>query len=70
MARMKNAIPARKVITSTLASAVATVVIWALDTYLLDPDMPAAVAGSVLTICTALVGYYTPPSAEDQVVET
>lgn len=69
MARMMTGAPTSKVVSTTLASAIATILIWLLDSYVLEPDMPAAVASAVLTVCVALIGYYTPPAVRDQVVQ-
>lgn len=69
MARMANAAPTQKVVATTLASAVATILVWGLNTYVLDPDMPDYIVGAVLTVCTALVGYLTPPASRDEIVK-
>ena len=68
MARMANAAPAQKVVATTVASAVATILIWALNTYVLEPDMPDYIMGAILTICTALAGYLTTPASRDRIV--
>lgn len=70
MTKMMTPAPTMKVVATTLASAIATVLIWLLDTYVFEPDMPAAIASAVLTICVALIGYFTPPASRDQVVQS
>lgn len=70
MAKMANAAPTQKVIGSTVASALATIVVWALNTYALEPDMPDYIVGAVITLCTGLAGYFTPPAARDGIVES
>lgn len=69
MPRMTHAAPAQKVVASTLASAVATIVVWAMNTYALEPDMPDYIVGAVLTVCTAITGYLTPPARRDTIAD-
>lgn len=69
MARMQTPQPARKVIGSTLAGALTTLVVWFIDGSGIMPDpIPAPVATALTTILAFLVGYYLPPSATDQVL--
>ncbi|MGE5761081.1 MAG: hypothetical protein ACM37V_12075 [Gemmatimonadota bacterium] len=70
MARMQSAKPARKVTAATLAAALATILVWVLNTFVLSPPQQIGpeVAGSITTVLVALAGYFTPPAAEDQVV--
>jgi hypothetical protein len=64
MARMKSARPARKVVASSLASAFATIVIWALQD-LAGIPVPAPVQASMVTLITFAAGYLVPPSEFD-----
>ncbi len=70
MARMQSAKPARKVTAATLAAALATILVWVLNTFVLSPmqQIGPEVAGAITTVLVALTGYFTPPAAEDQVV--
>lgn len=69
MARMQNAQPARKVIGGTLAAALTTIVVWGVNAsgVMTDP-IPAHISGALTTVLTFLVGYYLPPSENDQIV--
>ena len=70
MARMQSAMPARKVTAATLAAALATILVWVLNTFVLSPaqQIGPEVAGAITTVLVALAGYFTPPAAGDQVV--
>lgn len=70
MARMQSAKPARKVTAATLAAALATILVWVLNTFVLSAaqQISPEVAGAITTVLVALAGYFTPPAAEDQVV--
>ncbi len=70
--KMSSSKPAQKVVAATLGAAVATIVIWILNSYVLKSPLPEAVAGAVTVIVTTLVtflaGYFTSPAAADQIV--
>jgi hypothetical protein len=70
MARMRTAAPARKVTAATMAAALATVLVWALNTFALPEaqHITETVAGAITTLLVGLVGYFTPPSPNDQIV--
>lgn len=68
MARTTTNFPTRKVIAGTLGGAITTILLWAAQQYILAAPLPLEVAGAILTIVTALVGYFVPPAEGDQVV--
>ena len=70
MARMQSAMPARKVTAATLAAALATILVWVLNSFVLSTEQQIGpeVAGAITTVLVALAGYFTPPAAQDQVV--
>jgi hypothetical protein len=70
MARMQSKRPAAKVTAATLAAALATVIVWVLNAFVLSEaqQITETVAGSLTTLLVALAGYFTPPSEKDQVV--
>ena len=70
MARMQSAMPARKVTAATLAAALATILVWVLNSFVLSAaqQIGPEVAGAITTVLVALAGYFTPPAAQDQVV--
>ena len=68
MVRMEPPHPARKVVGSTLAGALATVLIYALNTFVLEAPLPGEVAAAVTTILVFAVGYFLPPSERDGIV--
>ena len=67
MVRMENRTPARKVVGSALAGAVTTIVIYVLNTHILDVPLPGEVAAAVATVIAFAVGYLVPPSEHDQI---
>jgi hypothetical protein len=69
--RMKSTAPTRKTQAAALGGAIATVVIWALNTFVLkDPSqrITGEVAAALTTIVTFVVSYLVPPGASDVVV--
>ena len=67
MSHMVSSTPARKVIASSLGTAVATVSLWMLEEFG-GLAIPAPVQAAAIVIVTFMVGYLVPPSAQDQVV--
>lgn len=65
MAKMKTNAPARKVVSGSLGAAVAGIVIYILNTHVLNEPLPIEVTGFVTTVVVFLVGYFVPPSAND-----
>jgi len=68
--KMKAAAPVRKVTAGALGGAIVTVLVWYLNTFVLEPDkqITGQVAAALTTIVTFLIGYFVPPSAKDEVV--
>jgi len=64
MARMKTNVPARKVVGSTAAVALSTILIWLAKSQF-GMEIPEAVEGAILTLLVFLTGYFTPPAAID-----
>jgi hypothetical protein len=64
--------PTRKVLAGGFAGAVATIGVWLLNTYVLPPDKPltAEIATAITTVLSAVISYFVPPAAEDQVAST
>lgn len=69
MIKMATAIPARKVLGSTFAGALTVILIYIINNAVLGPanPLPAEVAAALTTVVSALVGYYLPPAARDQI---
>ena len=62
--------PTRKVVSATLASALATIFVWAFNTYV-SPQMPIPqpIAGAITTVFTFLTAYFVPPARQDAIEE-
>ncbi|MFN3132444.1 hypothetical protein [Roseibium sp.] len=69
MARMATNQPTRKVVATSLAGALATVLIWVLNDYFNIP-IPEGVNAAIVTLISFVIGWYTPPSIHDQVINT
>lgn len=68
MARMKTSTPARKVVAGSLAAAIATLVIWGINSTLMQANpLGANISGAITTTITFLVGYFVPPGFNDQI---
>jgi hypothetical protein len=67
MVRMQHPAPARKVMGSALAGALTTIVVYVLNTYVLETPLPGEVAAAVATVVAFAVGYLLPPSERDQI---
>lgn len=66
MARMTTPIPARKVMAGSLGAAVATILIYGIETYI-DVALPETVTAAVNVIVVFLFGYFVPPALRDSV---
>jgi hypothetical protein len=69
--RMKTSAPTRKTQAAALGGAIATVVIWALNAFVLrEPGqrITGEVAAAVTTLVTFVVSYFVPPGESDVVV--
>lgn len=64
-ARMRRNMPSQKVMASSAAAAIATLLIWVLDTYVLEAPMPAPIQGALTTLVVLVMGYLAPPSRND-----
>ncbi len=69
MAKMETLRPANKVVASTLAVAVTTLVISLIE-WLGKTQVPSAIVVSASTLVTFGAGYLFPPSDKDQVVSS
>lgn len=67
MARMITNRPACKVTASSVGSAISVLAVWALAE-LAKVEVPAGVESAFVLLVTFLVGYYVPPSPQDQVI--
>ncbi len=67
MANMVSAKPARKVWVGGLVGATTTIVIYLIES-IGNTKVPGAVAVAVSTLLTAIISYFVPPAAADQVV--
>lgn len=64
--------PVRKVTAGALSSAIVTLVIWMLNTYVSPFDrrpIPAEIAGTLTTIVSFMISYAVPPGRDETVVE-
>lgn len=59
--------PTQKVIATSLAGAVGTLLVWFLNDYAGVPT-PEGVNAALVTLIAFLIGWLTPPSVHDQVV--
>jgi CDP-diglyceride synthetase len=69
--RMKSATPTRKTTAGALGGAIATVLVWAVNTFVLtDPGqkITGEVAAAIVTIVTFAVSYFVAPGSKDEVV--
>jgi hypothetical protein len=66
MARMTSPLPARKVMAGSLGAAVATILIYGIETFLEGP-LPAPVTAAANVIIVFLFGYFVPPALRDTV---
>ena len=67
MTRMATPVPARKVIAASLGSAIATIVLWLVESFG-GLVVPPPVQAAVIVVVTFTLGYFVPPSAGDQVI--
>lgn len=67
MAQMLSNSPARKVLSGSAGGAIATLIIYCLDTYVLAEPLPTAVAAAVTTLVVFTFGYIMPPSDQDTI---
>ena len=67
MTYMKTNRPSNKVIATTLAAALTTIVIAVVKMNWKDVPITIELQGAITTVLTFLVGYYTPPGDADQV---
>ena len=69
--RQKTAIPTTKVTAGALAGALSAIVVWALNTFMLDParQIPAEIGMMITVVFTFLVSYVVPPSPGDTPVQ-
>lgn len=63
-----SARPVRKVAVGTATGALVTVVVWALNVYVLPPNppIPGEIAAMITTVLTFAVSYLTPAAASEQ----
>lgn len=64
MFKMETNLPARKVVGSSLAVAISTILIYVLKAYG-NVSLPPGLEPAIVTVVTFLVGYYIPPAARD-----
>lgn len=69
--KMKTSAPARKVYLGGLGGAIATILVFILNTYVLPIDRPLTpeISAAFATVVTFVVGYWVNPSSNDQIVE-
>jgi fluoride ion exporter CrcB/FEX len=65
-----SALPTRKVTAGGLAGAVATIAVFALNTYVLPHDKPltAEISVALATVFSFAISYFIPPAATDRVI--
>jgi hypothetical protein len=62
--RMSRGAPSRKVVTSGIAGALVTIIVWVVQAGF-KISVPSEVAAAAVTIVSAVVGYVVPPSQSD-----
>ena len=67
--KQSSASPTRKVIAGGVASAVSTIVVYLVDTYVhpSGTPLPHEVTAALIPIVTFIVSYLVPPAASDQI---
>jgi len=69
MLKTNTALPTRKVTASVLGSAITSILVFLLNTYVFrDNPITAEVGGAITILVTALLGYFVPPGSDDGVV--
>ncbi|WP_411890913.1 hypothetical protein [Yoonia sp. SDW83-1] len=72
MYRMLTSATTRKVKGTTIAVALATLLIWGLETFVLHERLPSGIPteiqGVILTVVLFVTGYSISPGAQDQIV--
>jgi len=67
MPRIASNRPTQKVVATSLAGAVATLLIWGMTDFAGIP-IPDGVDAAIVTLVSFAIGWLTPPSVHDQVV--
>lgn len=66
--RMSQMTPVRKVAHASLAGSIATLIIFALNRFILPEPLAADVAAALMTVLVLVVGYMVRPGANEQVI--
>ena len=68
-AKQESAAPTRKVVAGGVAGAIATIAVFALNTYVLPTEKPitAEIAAALTTVLSFVISYLVPPAAADQI---
>jgi low affinity Fe/Cu permease len=68
---MQTKIPARKVTAGALIGALVTILVWALNTFVLSAEqqITGEIAAAITTVITFVVGYFVRPSQIDNVIQ-
>ncbi|MEO0401098.1 MAG: hypothetical protein AAF214_01855 [Pseudomonadota bacterium] len=66
MLKMATNRPTQKVVATSIAGALATILIWVMKTQL-NIDPPEGVSAAIVTVISFAIGWLTPPSIHDQV---
>jgi hypothetical protein len=69
--RMQTKIPVRKVTAGALIGALVTILVWALNTFVLSAEqqITGEIAAALTTVITFVVGYFIRPSQIDTVIQ-
>lgn len=71
MTKMLSSTPTRKVGAGAIAGALSVLLVWLLNMFLPDgKHITPEIASSLTTVLTFVVGYFVPPAASDQVVQS
>jgi len=66
--RMAENVTTRKVAGISIASAIATLIVFGVNRFVMNESLPAEVSAAAMTLLAYVVGYYVRPSMRDQVV--
>ena len=68
-AKMQSAAPARKVWIGAIAGAATTLIVWILNLEaILDGQIPAEIAATILTLVSFTISYLVPPAKDDNII--
>ena len=65
--KMEGKAPVRKVAAGGIGGAITTVIVWVLNTWVLEQSMPSEVAAALATIVSFALAYFVRPGANERI---